>query len=110
VFSALIALLILGAIIGVAVGIPLTKKKHNQNDTTASGSSGSSSSGHGGGGKPTMPGQDPSVFPKDPNLHQSFYGMAYAPDGSQLPNCGNSLGEWPLIFLQTFIQAISQLL
>ncbi|KAF8969199.1 glycoside hydrolase superfamily [Flammula alnicola] len=27
----------------------------------------------------------------DSNLHQAFYGMAYTPVGSQLPNCGNSL-------------------
>jgi len=85
--------LIIGAIIGVAVGVPLSKKKtrNAQNDAAVSGSSGSS--GNGGGGSPTTSDSDPSVFPKDPNLHQSFYGMAYTPDGSQLPNCGNSLGE-----------------
>lgn len=36
---------------------------------------------------------DPSVFDKDPNLHQSFYGLAYTPEGSQLPDCGNKLGQ-----------------
>ncbi|KXN88617.1 putative glucan endo-1,3-beta-glucosidase btgC [Leucoagaricus sp. SymC.cos] len=34
---------------------------------------------------------DPSTFVKDPNLHQAFYGIAYTPVGSQLPDCGNSL-------------------
>ncbi|KAF8349060.1 glycoside hydrolase family 17 protein [Amanita rubescens] len=88
VFSTFIAVLIIGAIIGVAIGVPLSKKK-TQNDTAASGPSGSSSNG--GGKPPKTSNSDPSVFPKDPNLHQSFYGMAYTPDGSQLPNCGNSL-------------------
>jgi hypothetical protein len=36
---------------------------------------------------------DPSTFQKDSRLHQSFYGFAYTPEGSQLPDCGNSLGE-----------------
>ncbi|EKM78091.1 hypothetical protein AGABI1DRAFT_42275 [Agaricus bisporus var. burnettii JB137-S8] len=36
---------------------------------------------------------DPSVFDKDPNLHQSFYGLAYTPEGSQLPDCGNKLED-----------------
>ncbi|KIK67807.1 glycoside hydrolase family 17 protein, partial [Collybiopsis luxurians FD-317 M1] len=36
---------------------------------------------------------DPSSFAKDPNLHQSFYAMAYTPAGSQLPNCNNSLED-----------------
>lgn len=97
-FSTLIAILILGGIIGVAVGVPLAKRKNNQNDTAASSSSGASSGGGKGSGNPST-GSDPSVFPKDPNLHQSFYGMAYTPDGSQLPNCGNSLGECPPSFL-----------
>ncbi|KAG5648862.1 hypothetical protein DXG03_000211 [Asterophora parasitica] len=35
--------------------------------------------------------KDPSVFKKDPSLHKSFYGMAYTPEGSLLPECGNSL-------------------
>jgi exo-beta-1,3-glucanase (GH17 family) len=34
---------------------------------------------------------DPSTFVKDSRLKQSFYGIAYTPEGSQLPNCGNSL-------------------
>lgn len=86
----MIAVLILGGIIGVAVGVPLAKRQHNQNDTAAS-SSGASSGGKGSGNPSTGP--DPSIFPKDPNLHQSFYGMAYTPVGSQLPDCGSSLGE-----------------
>lgn len=37
-------------------------------------------------------GGDPSVFTKDVRLHKSFYGMAYTPEGSMFPECGNSLG------------------
>ena len=37
---------------------------------------------------------DPSTFIKDPALKQSFYGIAYTPEGSQYPECGNSLGKW----------------
>ncbi|KIJ13496.1 glycoside hydrolase family 17 protein [Paxillus involutus ATCC 200175] len=36
---------------------------------------------------------DPSNFPKNPALKQSFYGIAYTPLGSQLPDCGSSLTE-----------------
>ncbi|KAF9054946.1 glycoside hydrolase family 17 protein [Hymenopellis radicata] len=48
---------------------------------------GSSSSN---GPKQTDP-NDPSTFVPDSNLHKSFYGLAYTPEGSLLPNCGNSL-------------------
>jgi hypothetical protein len=94
IFSVLVALVILAAIIGIAVGVPLSKK-NNKNNASGSSSGDSGSSGNGGGSNkpPASPGPDPSVFTKDPNLHQSFYGIAYTPDGSQLPNCGNSLGQ-----------------
>lgn len=36
--------------------------------------------------------KDPSTFVKDPKLRQAFYGLAYTPEGSQLPWCGNKLG------------------
>jgi len=36
---------------------------------------------------------DPSTFVKDPNLHQSLYGLAYTPQGSQLPDCGSKLAD-----------------
>ncbi|KAK2466072.1 hypothetical protein APHAL10511_001714 [Amanita phalloides] len=42
-------------------------------------------------GKPKSNASDPSLFPKHPMLHQSFYGLAYTPAGSQYPGCGNSL-------------------
>lgn len=38
---------------------------------------------------------DPSSFVLDTRLKKSFYGIAYTPEGSQLPDCGNSLGAFP---------------
>ncbi|KIY64983.1 glycoside hydrolase family 17 protein [Cylindrobasidium torrendii FP15055 ss-10] len=63
-------------IVGVALGVTLSKKS----SSTTSGSSSSSSS-------------DPSSFELDSDLHKSFYGIAYTPYGSQYPDCGNSLED-----------------
>ncbi|KAK2463427.1 hypothetical protein APHAL10511_004513 [Amanita phalloides] len=89
-FSVVVALLIIAAIVGIAVGVPLSRKNVNKDFSAGSGS-GSSGDGASSKNSPASSGQDPSVFPKNPNLHQSFYGMAYTPVGSQLPNCGNNL-------------------
>jgi hypothetical protein len=93
-------LLVIATIISVAVGVPLSKKRHNNN--TASGNSpgnDGNSTGSEGNSNKTPPsannnGPDPSVFSKDPNFHQAFYGIAYSPEGSQLPNCGSNLGQF----------------
>lgn len=83
---------------GIVAGVVVSKR----------GSSNRSSSGSGGsGGSGTVPQtdpNDPSTFVKDSRLHKSFYGIAYTPPGSQLPNCGNKLGE-----VITDIQLMSQL-
>jgi len=93
-FSTCIILLIIATIIGVAVGVPLSKKRHNDNNIAVGNSTGNNGNSN---SSETLPpannGADPSVFPKNPNFHQSFYGIAYTPDGSQLPNCGNNLGQ-----------------
>jgi hypothetical protein len=34
---------------------------------------------------------DPSTFIRDPNLHDTFYGVAYTPFGSILPSCGANI-------------------
>jgi len=83
--------LVLAALIaiGVALGVVLSRKKSSS--STSSDISSSSSS-------------DPSNFEKDPRLIQSFYGIAYTPEGSQLPDCGNSLTD-----IITDIQLLSQL-
>jgi len=70
---------------GVAVGVTLSKKNSNN-------SSSSSASAAAGAPNGTNP-DDPSNFPKDTALVKSFYGIAYTPLGSQLPDCGNNLTE-----------------
>ncbi|KAI6042559.1 glycoside hydrolase [Pisolithus marmoratus] len=71
--------------VGVTVGVILGKKH--------SGSSSSSSGTTTAGVPPGTNPNDPSNFPKNSALVQSFYGLAYTPLGSQLPDCGNSLAE-----------------
>ena len=80
--AAIIGLIVLGVVVGVVVS-----KNHS---TRSASSSGGSNSNSGSPVNQTNP-NDPSTFVKNPLLHQSFYGMAYTPAGSQLPNCGNSL-------------------
>ncbi|KAG6903424.1 hypothetical protein C0995_005447 [Termitomyces sp. Mi166 len=81
--AAIIALLIL-VVVGVVVGVIVSRNKSRTS------SSGTSTTGQANGG--TIGGSnDPGIFEKDPNLHKSFYGIAYTPEGSMMPNCGNSL-------------------
>ncbi|KAH7884397.1 glycoside hydrolase family 17 protein [Phlebopus sp. FC_14] len=56
--------------VGVALGVTLSKKNSSNSSST-----------------------DPSNFQKNSALKHSFYGIAYTPLGSQLPDCGNSLGQ-----------------
>ena len=82
---ALIGVIIIAVVVGVVVS-----KNNSKNKTLAtSGSSGGSSNSNSSVTQ-TNP-NDPSTFVKNPKLHQSFWGMAYTPAGSQLPDCGNSL-------------------
>jgi exo-beta-1,3-glucanase (GH17 family) len=78
-------------VIAVTAGVVVSNSKKKTNNLSSSGSSTSSSPA----AVPSVVSQtnpnDPSTFVKDPNLHQSFYGLAYTPYGSQLPDCGNSL-------------------
>jgi len=86
-------------IIGVAVGV-VVSKNHKTSSNLSTGKSSSSSSGVVNQTDPN----DPSTFTKDSRLKQSFYGLAYTPYGSQLPNCGNNLSD-----VITDIQLMSQL-
>ncbi|KIM67612.1 glycoside hydrolase family 17 protein [Scleroderma citrinum Foug A] len=73
--------------VGVSLGVVLSKK--------SSGAS-ASGSGGGGGGSGTPPGtnpNDPSNFQKNPALKTSFWGIAYNPLGSLLPDCGCTLDQ-----------------
>jgi len=98
---ALVVLIAAGVVIGVVVS------KHNSSSSSKKSASGDSSSGYAVGPygvvKQTDK-NDPSTFIKDDALKQSFYGLAYTPDNSQLPNCGNSLDA-----VIEDIQLISQL-
>ncbi|KAF5382130.1 hypothetical protein D9615_004439 [Tricholomella constricta] len=78
---ALIALIVIGVVVGVVVS-------KNNKSSNSGGSKGNSSPAV----NQTDP-NDPSTFVKNSNLHQSFYGLAYTPEGSQLPNCGNKLSD-----------------
>ncbi|KAI0029285.1 glycoside hydrolase superfamily [Vararia minispora EC-137] len=69
--------------------------RSSSNRSSSSSSSSSSSNSSSG---------DPSSFTKNSQLKQVFYGIAYTPEGSQLPNCGNSLAD-----VITDIQLLSQL-
>ncbi|KAL0562657.1 hypothetical protein V5O48_019427, partial [Marasmius crinis-equi] len=76
----LLVLAIVGAVVG---GIVATRSKS---------SSSSSSSGGTGSGVSADP-NDAANFAKDSKLKKSFYGIAYTPTGSLLPDCGNKLEE-----------------
>lgn len=89
----IVGLIITGIAVGVALGT-----KHKSSSTSSSSSSSSSNPV-----KQTDP-NDPSTFVKDSRLKQSFYGLAYTPEGSQLPDCGNNLTA-----VITDIQLMSQL-
>jgi exo-beta-1,3-glucanase (GH17 family) len=84
------------AAIGIALGVTLSKKHSSSASSGSSSGSGSSVVNETNG--------DPSNFEKNPALKQSFYGLAYTPEGSQLPECGNTLAG-----VITDIQLISQL-
>lgn len=82
---------IIGSIVGVVVlaaagvglGVGLTRKSSSDSSTSSSSSSSSSST--------SSDSSDPSDFTKDSALKQVFYGIAYTPEGSQYPDCGNNL-------------------
>ncbi|KAJ8516958.1 hypothetical protein ONZ45_g5774 [Pleurotus djamor] len=80
------SIIALVGIIGIAVGVGVAVSQRN-----SSSSSSSSSPSSGSNGPTQTDPNDPSTFVKDPKLHKAFYGMAYTPEGSLLPECGNSL-------------------
>ncbi|KAI0044169.1 glycoside hydrolase family 17 protein [Auriscalpium vulgare] len=78
--------------IGVGVGVAVSHKGKDNRSASASKSSQSNNSNNSSPVTQTDP-NDPSTFVKDSRLKQSFYGLAYTPNGSQLPSCGNSLQD-----------------
>ncbi|KAI1796969.1 glycoside hydrolase superfamily [Ganoderma leucocontextum] len=81
--------------IGVGVGVGVANS-HKSSSNTSSGSSSATVN-------QTNP-NDPSTFVRDSRLIKSFWGIAYTPEGSQYPDCGNKLSE-----VITDIQLLSQL-
>ncbi|KAG1887077.1 glycoside hydrolase family 17 protein [Suillus subluteus] len=75
----------LAVLIAVGVGVGVTLSKKSSNNSSTSSSSATAPAG-------TNP-NDPSNFPKNSALVNSFWGIAYTPLGSQLPDCGNNLTE-----------------
>ncbi|TBU42763.1 glycoside hydrolase [Dichomitus squalens] len=87
------------ALIAIGVGVGVGVAKSHSSSSSSKKSSGSSASVV----NQTDP-NDPSTFQLDSRLKKSFYGIAYTPEGSQLPDCGNSLED-----VITDIQLLSQL-
>lgn len=92
----LVGLLALIAI-GVGVGVSLSNKnKKNPNGNTSnSNSNGTNGSSGNNTDNPVSQSDpnDPSTFEKDPRLKQSFYGMAYTPNGVLYPDCNATLQD-----------------
>ncbi|KAI0822552.1 glycoside hydrolase [Trametes gibbosa] len=93
-------------LIAIGVGVGVTVAKNNKSSGGSSSSSSSSKSGNSSsaGVVTQTDASDPSTFQLDARLKKSFYGIAYTPEGSQLPECGNSLED-----VITDIQLLSQL-
>ncbi|KAJ3712979.1 glycoside hydrolase superfamily [Lentinula guzmanii] len=85
VLGGLIAIIV-AIIVAVILGVVLSRKN------SSSSSSDDSISG------------DPSQFTKDSSLKQSFWGIAYTPEGTLYPDCGAKLSD-----VVTDIQLLSQL-
>ena len=85
-FKLIGGLLALIVIIGVGVGVGVgVANSHKSSSKTSSGASSTN-----GTVNQTDP-NDPSTFVLDSRLKKSFWGIAYTPEGSQYPDCGNKL-------------------
>ncbi|KAF9467978.1 hypothetical protein BDZ94DRAFT_831746 [Collybia nuda] len=76
-------------IIGVVVGVVVSRNNSKSNSGTKSSSDSNSNPPATNQTDPN----DPSTFIKNTDLHQSFYGLAYTPEGAQLPDCGAKLSD-----------------
>lgn len=90
VIGSIVGLIIIIAV-AVGVGVAVSKSHHNSNKSASGNSSNSNNNSNGNSTVTQTNPNDPSTFVKDPNLKHSFYGIAYTPEGSQLPNCGNNI-------------------
>lgn len=89
------------ALIAIGVGVGVSVAKNNKSSTKSTSAAANSNASAGASNSSGVVSQtdpnDPSTFVKNPALKQSFYGLAYTPYGSQLPNCGNSLCAYGLL-------------
>ncbi|CAG7850239.1 Probable glucan endo-1,3-beta-glucosidase btgC; AltName: Full=Endo-1,3-beta-glucanase btgC; AltName: Full=Laminarinase btgC [Serendipita indica DSM 11827] len=90
------------AIVGTVVGVVVVEvKKNRQSNATSTPSdsnssvSGSSTQGNTASATSTSGASSPVAtdFPLDPNLHKSFYGLAYTPKGAIMPECGANIAD-----------------
>ncbi|PVF93636.1 glycoside hydrolase [Serendipita vermifera] len=92
----LVAMGIIGAVVGVVV---VEVRKNRDNSPTTSGSSTTVTTTDSNGQTRTAtstssaPSSTFSVVPQNPNLHKSFYGMAYTPPGAIMPECGANIDD-----------------
>ncbi|KAI0787490.1 glycoside hydrolase [Fomes fomentarius] len=94
VIGALVTVTIL-VVVGIVVGVIVAKNNKSSSKT---------SSGSSVGVVNQSDPNDPSTFELDSRLKKSFWGIAYTPENSQLPDCGNKLED-----VITDIQLLSQL-
>lgn len=71
------------ALIAIGVGVGVGVSQSNKSSGAASGS--------GSGPTAQTDPNDASTFTPDSNLKKAFYGIAYTPEGSLLPDCGSTL-------------------
>ncbi|KAF9779029.1 glycoside hydrolase [Thelephora terrestris] len=98
------ALIALAAVIGVGVGVGVSLSNKNRTSTTNGNNSNGNSNSNSSNPVTQSDPNDPSTFQKDPRLIQSFYGIAYEPNGVIYPACGAQLSD-----VITDIQLMSQL-
>jgi hypothetical protein len=76
IIAGVVAVLLVGAVVGIAVGVTTANKNKTNN---GSGSNTAATNDNNNDGTTVQTGDDPSQFTKDDRLHNSFYGFAYTP-------------------------------
>ncbi|KAJ7584368.1 glycoside hydrolase family 17 protein [Mycena floridula] len=89
--------IVIGSLVGIvaliAIGVGVGVSVHNNSKKSTKALSASSSSDSSAGDPVQSDPNDPSTFQLDSRFKKAFYGLAYTPEGSQLPDCGNSLAN-----------------
>lgn len=85
------------ALIAIGVGVGVAVSHHHSSNTQNDASTGGGKSNNPAPSSTVVPQtnpNDPSTFVKDSRLKQSFYGIAYTPEGAVYPNCTSSLSTF----------------